>query len=618
MPTGAPGPPSQASGAPEELVGHSLAYVPAFDTKDAWRSHIDGPAKKLEDYLGEASQHQCEICGKAMSRGAADHLSSQMHWKSLWQKMQRMAPRMPPPEVAVERARPWVQAFHVPGATLHFNHLTGGQHLDAAAAPAPPPQVASGPPPQPPLDAAMLSGAAAAATDTDRQVKELSAHASDYNRHLASKDLWRSFMSVPGKTLEDTLHSLSGNWDHDCGVCGKHMQRGAQDHLCSQNHWRMVWSKLESGGPLPPADAARRMDAPVWWVQRWEVGRATHIFNHLTGGQELHRSARPCSDASATLSQRARSPAGSSSQAAAVMTCSAPQFTDIRVTDPRLPVRGGVGYRDALNDKDNWKRFMEEPANRLERFIYAEIPTYHSRCVVCEAGMNGIANHILSQKHWKSLWGKLSGAPPPADRVVNWESRWVEVLQAAGGEYRFNHITGEQAWTRELSGPEAPAPRPAPSGPEGQAAAPCPRAPRPQALQGSGAPLAAPPAPAAARPSPLELWHWSCIVRPQAAKLSEAIGVISAEAEAPAQADGDPWDEATAGAAPAGHRCAICKVAFRDAREHLPSGEHLQRLRERLAEVLARDGDPPAGQGREWVQDFGHASFDHLTLEVTQ
>ena len=133
----------------------------------------------------------------------------------------------------------------------------------------------------------------------------------------------------------------------------------------------------------------------------------------------------------------------------------APAFEESRMTKPRLPVRNGVWYRDAMMKKENWIEFMDEPTEQFEAFVYKHFPFYSDPCPVCDAGgksslLNGIRVHLLSQKHWTSLWKKFHRKIPSANDAVDWDRPWVQKLEVPGGTYLYNHVTGEQGMEEDV------------------------------------------------------------------------------------------------------------------------------------------------------------------------
>merc|ERR1719330_443900 len=139
-------------------------------------------------------------------------------------------------------------------------------------------------------------------------------------------------------------------------------------------------------------------------------------------------------------------------------------------------------FREALMDKESWRKYMAGPTRALEEFVYRAMP-HHDKCYICSTGMNGVVNHILGQNHYKKLWGRLAQMPDAA-RALDWSQPWAEKFQVGERFYLFNHVTGQQGWQHELQNGGAPVPLP------GQEARP-PQAGPPQGLDPPAAKAAA-------------------------------------------------------------------------------------------------------------------------------
>jgi len=319
-----------------------------------------------------------------------------------------------------------------------------------------------------------------------------------------------------------------------------------------------------------------------------------------------------------------------------------PAAQDARLQGHRLPVRNGVTYRQALEDKVAWSKFMEEPARRFEALLYKYLPGYCEQCPVCDANMNGIKEHLLSQKHWKCMWKKLASVPAPGD-VLQWDRPYVQKLRLPHGEYLYNHVTGEQGLEAEVKAAAACGQAPpaavatAPASVEAPAASVVHFLADGRNLAGvlvaqpwSGHALAdgrnfANTSPAAAAPAasaagaaaptaesalgPFEHWHWRGMVLRPAEQLAAALAQTVC-----------PWDEH---AVPSDRHCEVCQVHFQDVEEHLASLSHYTTLRSRLSsfaesQQFAFDRAVLVQPGRPWIQSFGAGVFfNHATLETT-
>eukprot|EP00930_Biecheleria_cincta_P080400 TRINITY_DN6861_c2_g1_i2.p1 TRINITY_DN6861_c2_g1~~TRINITY_DN6861_c2_g1_i2.p1 ORF type:complete len:866 (-),score=168.73 TRINITY_DN6861_c2_g1_i2:2-2578(-) len=116
-------------------------------------------------------------------------------------------------------------------------------------------------------------------------------------------------------------------------------------------------------------------------------------------------------------------------------------------------------------------------------------------------------------------------------------------------------------------------------------------------------------APAQATGSGMEAehFHWRCLVAGPSQDLIRALGPDGLAA--------DVWDLNAQL-----KTCDVCSSAVPDLEEHLSSLEHYKQLRQRCAEYsksLKEVSVEALGlQGTPWIQDFGRAMFNHLTLEV--
>merc|ERR1740129_101475 len=252
-------------------------------------------------------------------------------------------------------------------------------------------------------------------------------------------------MGAPATRLANFLHQQVGLREVVCSVC-EVRRSGVREHILSEDHWRNLWTRLNDGAQIP--DSERVASCKASWVQRFETpGGGAYLFNHITGAQEERRP----SSAEAAESHH-------------VESFSRVLPTDLGVSRlpedraglaplPVLPVRDGVNHEQALNSKQEWKRYMDEPARRLE-YVLNWCGPRQIRCMVCATPVqNGVWIHVTSQNHWKKVWGLLHevGQPPNLDDLCRWDMRWVEAFQTSRGEYLFNHFTGAQG-TRDGPG----------------------------------------------------------------------------------------------------------------------------------------------------------------------
>jgi len=254
----------------------------------------------------------------------------------------------------------------------------------------------------------------------------------------------------------------------------------------------------------------------------------------------------------------------------------------------QVPIRAGLTYQMALNSKQDWNVYMEEPAAQLDRFLIQHYRTqyYGSVCSICQVQRNDVKGHLISQNHWKKLWAKLEDThiPSPQD-VVNWEKPWVEVINTALGDYLFNHITGEQK-LRESSAPL-------------MNASPVGKVPTSTARQKTVCAL--------------DVWVWQRHIEVSAQTLQNVL----VEANNPAGASPPlPAPVVT---------CEVCACHTADMCEHLMSANHYSNLRIRMDYTVPNAKELNTGP---WVQQafklagyHGKAlavSFNHLTGQVSR
>lgn len=73
----------------------------------------------------------CLVCNQASTRGLADHVPSEKHWKALGEKISWCPPSL---EDAVCMDKPWVQRIQTRQGVFFFNHITGAHGLEGAMA----------------------------------------------------------------------------------------------------------------------------------------------------------------------------------------------------------------------------------------------------------------------------------------------------------------------------------------------------------------------------------------------------------------------------------------------------------------------------------------------------
>lgn len=88
---------------------------------------------------------------------------------------------------------------------------------------------------------------------------------------------------------------------------------------------------------------------------------------------------------------------------------------------------------------------MQPHAKELEDSLFKSTKMWKFPCAVCDKEMGrGATDHILSQNHWKALWGKLEASIPPPEEARVWSASWVQRFSSgANSTTLFNHVTGD-------------------------------------------------------------------------------------------------------------------------------------------------------------------------------
>lgn len=113
------------------------AYEDALMSKEkgAWRRFMEPLATAAADELLRVSgswDYSCPMCQQDNTRGLADHVPSQNHWKALGGKLNWRPP--PLAEDAHAMDKPWVQRIPTSQGVFLFNHSTGRHGLEGQLA----------------------------------------------------------------------------------------------------------------------------------------------------------------------------------------------------------------------------------------------------------------------------------------------------------------------------------------------------------------------------------------------------------------------------------------------------------------------------------------------------
>eukprot|EP00928_Gymnodinium_smaydae_P030425 TRINITY_DN22637_c0_g1_i1.p1 TRINITY_DN22637_c0_g1~~TRINITY_DN22637_c0_g1_i1.p1 ORF type:complete len:435 (-),score=80.29 TRINITY_DN22637_c0_g1_i1:229-1533(-) len=415
------------------------AYQMAINTKDGWKKHMAPRANEAEDFLwnlGRVSYSKCDLCGTG-AQGLETHLVGQNHWKKLGEKFNW---NLPPPEVAEDTSRPWVEKIPTPKGTYLFNHITGRHGFDnggapaqvspSAAAPVPAPAYQAPPVAQPYPQAASCGGVPVAPSSTASQdVNDA------YRNALMSrtKGDWRRFMEPLANAASEELTRLTGSWDYACPICEQQNTRGLSDHVPSDKHWKALGNKLHWVPPAP--EEAHASDKP--WVQRINTCRGMFCFNHLTGAHYLE---------------------GQAPQPQVLSAAPAPAPTP--APGPPAPC-SGVAPASSAEPKFSYAHWLfvdriRTAAQQVDEVVYhASFGGSPPACLVCPASQQLTQDHISSLAHFEQLQCRCATLPTEKTQgamegdnsnLEDSSSPWVQKLQLCGQDYYFNHLTGKELW----------------------------------------------------------------------------------------------------------------------------------------------------------------------------
>jgi len=393
---------------------------------------MERPAHEAEEYLwnlAHISYSKCALCGTG-AQGLETHVVGQAHWKKLGGNFNW---RLPPPDIADDLSRPWVERIPTPKGPYFFNHVTGRHGFLDEAGGTSPPQDNSSPVTSPTYEPASApvpypqAAAISAAPDLDRA----------YQDGLMSKDKggWRRFMEPLATAAGEELERVSGNWDYACPICDQPNTRGLADHVPSEKHWKKLGEKLS--WKLPHAEAAHAMDKP--WVQRIPTVRGDFFFNHLTGAYGLEGQ-------SAVLGVTASSPAIAPTTC---YTCSTPV-----AVPSACPTSSNFNHAHWL-----WVKTVSVAAKQVDELIsHPRFEGGSPPCSVCSSVPLSKA-HLLSFGHFSALQNKCALIPEDVTReamegysakLEEESAPWVQNLKLDGKPYYLNHVTGKELW------PQAP------------------------------------------------------------------------------------------------------------------------------------------------------------------
>eukprot|EP00747_Dinoflagellata_sp_TGD_P064951 gnl/TRDRNA2_/TRDRNA2_154134_c0_seq1.p1 gnl/TRDRNA2_/TRDRNA2_154134_c0~~gnl/TRDRNA2_/TRDRNA2_154134_c0_seq1.p1 ORF type:complete len:693 (+),score=112.26 gnl/TRDRNA2_/TRDRNA2_154134_c0_seq1:64-2142(+) len=324
----------------------------------------------------------------------------------------------------------------------------------------------------------------------------------DFDDKGSSK--WAQHMAGLAERLSSTLYSTRDSWGR-CIICDVDYPLNMNSHITGQKHAKLLKAKLNY---RPPQSYEELCTYDQYWDLKPGASSPYYRFNHVTGDQGFSGppQAGPPTAAPAAYPSAAYPSAVSSNSAPAPAL-----QPELVAPSGAQPDRSAAEYQQAVNEKGAWRRWMDQPSSRLEEVLHKATGSWGGRCVVCDAEMGrGAHDHLQSQNHWRAVWNKLNGKPPLFSEAGGLDRPWVQTYETSAGSYAFNHLTGEQGFTRGPAGAPA-APPTAATGP-------------PAAQQPIDSQAAAPPAVASGPPA-----------------AQQPLGAVYSPAQAPA----DPWEELT-------------------------------------------------------------------------
>jgi len=239
--------------------------------KGGWRKYMEPIATVAADALTKASgrwDYSCPVCQQESTRGLADHVPSEKHWKKLGERFNWKPP--PPAEAhAMDKTKPWVQAISTRSGDFLFNHLTGNHCVECVE------QQSAGP------------GPATSAPAIPQQAKspaEATIPASQVGLNHAHW-LWVNTVRLAAEQVQELISDPQFEGSPTCDVCGSAPL--SKQHLLSLEHFNTLQKRAVNIG----ADVAKNAmegrnseleDQSKPWVQRLEL-RGTYFLNHISG-----------------------------------------------------------------------------------------------------------------------------------------------------------------------------------------------------------------------------------------------------------------------------------------------------------------------------------------------
>jgi len=266
----APIPSPAVPGSTCPLSGFSTAYENALMSRDKgdWRKYMEPIATVAADALFKARGgwgYSCPVCQQENTRGLADHVPSDKHWKKLGEQINWRPP--PPAEAhAMDKTKPWVQAIETRSGDFLFNHLTGHHCLEEQTA-------------CPETEAPALA--------VPQQAMSPAQATPPASRGLNHAHwLWVNTVRLAAEQVDELISHRDFEGNPTCNVCGQ--EPLSKQHLLSLEHFNALQQKVAFIGGDVAKDAMEGRNSDLEdqskpWVQRLELRGAPYFFNHVTG-----------------------------------------------------------------------------------------------------------------------------------------------------------------------------------------------------------------------------------------------------------------------------------------------------------------------------------------------
>lgn len=398
-----------------------------FNSKLHWKNHLEGHAKAAETYLWDTfkiAYSTCPIC-EANAKGMEMHLVGEKHYKAIGSKFNW---KVPPPEVAEDLSRAWVEKIPTSKGLYFFNHLTGrhgfmdatshGAEASHGGAPCTSAPAYSQSESAPAYSLPLSVPAYSQPVSHQLPLQPASPATAQVANPFKSKADWKKHLEPGPKAAEDFLWRSFNLAYTKCPVCEANAQ-SMEEHLVGEKHYRAIGAKFN--WIYPPPEVADDPSKP--WIERILTPQGPYFFNHLTGRHgfvDAPALAAPVAPAAPAA------PAAPSAQPAAPTNMAQPQFNQAHWM---------------------WQRAATAASDQIEQLFDEGDP--RPSCPVCApAGCNQpiSKDHILSLQHFNVLQQMCAAVFKDASQVETLHGVWVQELVYRGRTFHFNHVTAKEMW----------------------------------------------------------------------------------------------------------------------------------------------------------------------------